>query len=243
MSKTVTPSIRTRSYSCPRCGVLCPQHHYKVGWNTSPYDELFIEKKQFKMAASNKLLLNGNSVISSRKRVSLPWDLYISVCSECEKYTIWENEKVVFPFSTDMPDPEENMPEDVKQIYDEAAQVFQYSPRASAALLRLAIETLLIQHLCVKKDSINKMIAELVAKGTLPHIQRALDALRFYGNKGIHFGEIDLNDDQEKVQFLFILINMLVKELITKQIEIDNLYEALPESFRQNVEKRDTTKK
>ncbi|WP_179860782.1 DUF4145 domain-containing protein [Sporosarcina koreensis] len=241
MLKTVMPDIRQRSYRCPRCGVLCPQDHFKIGWNSLPDSEIYFKKQKHKMNPGNRVLIGGNHFI--KEPAPLPWDLFVSVCTECEKYTIWENEKVIFPPTSEMPEPEEYMPEDVKRIYEEAAQVFQYSPRASAALLRLAIETLLIQHLGLKKDSINNMIGDLVTRGTLSHVQQALDALRFYGNKGIHFGEIDLNDDQEKVQFLFILINMLVKELISKPIEINSIYEALPESFRQSVENRDAVKK
>jgi len=206
--KTVMPDVRKRSYSCPRCGVLCPQDHFKIGWNSPPHSEIYLEKQKYKIGASSKFIIGGG--FTPQKPAPLPWDLFISVCTECERYTVWENENVVFPFTTDMPEAEENMPEDVKAIYEEAANVFKYSPRASAALLRLAIETLLIQHLGVKKDSINNMIGELVSKGTVTHIQNGLNALRFYGNKGIHFGEIDLNDDQEKVHYLFILINMLV---------------------------------
>jgi len=241
MSKTVTPDVYKRSYNCPRCGVLCPQEHYKVLLNNPRGEERTIYLDQI----DHKVLSVG-SVMFASQRIHAEyglWDLVVSVCTECDKYTIWENDKVIFPFTNEMPEPEENMPDDVKGIYEEAAQVFQYSPRASAGLLRLAIETLLINHLGVKKNNINPMIQELVSKGVPDYIQKGLDVLRFYGNKGIHFGEIDLNDDREKVVFLFRLINILTKELITKKIEIDSFYGSLPDSFKESVERRDAVKK
>jgi len=228
MKKYLEPSPYARSYNCPRCGVLCPQDHIHIHrTEEEDYNSLQIEGVKFKAPQYREL--------AGRMR----WNLMISICSECRNYTIWENDKMIYPLSHEMPDAVEDMPDNVLEFYNEAAQVYQYSKRAAAALLRLAIETLMIEHLNVKKGRITDMIGEMVKRDIPDHVQQGLDTLRYYGNKGIHLGEIDLNDNEEIVSFLFRLINTMVKELITEPKEIDSFYRELPETFRVTVEKRD----
>jgi hypothetical protein len=237
--KITYPDLDLTSYNCPRCGVKCQQRHYIIGLDNGGLrirpSNTPKEDDPFHMKFIPKFQEIGD-VVELEKT---DWDLTITICADCKLYTIWEHERMIFPFSSEeLPNAEENMPDEIKIIYDEASMVYKHSPRAAAALLRLAIEALMINHLGVKKDNINNMIAELVKKGIPGHIQKGLDALRYYGNKGIHLGEVDLNDDRPKVAFLFRLINELIKELITKPKEIDDFYNELPESFRENVDKR-----
>lgn len=230
MSKEVLPSIYKRSYNCPRCGVLCPQDHYRI-------DRV---KNQVVGELGIKVFQIEQKMTDPGPKFKFSWDLFVSVCTECKDYTIWENDEVIFPFTNQLPESSEDMPREVKDIYDEAAHVFPHSKRASAALLRLAIETLLVNHLGIREGSINNMIKDLVAKGNVPdHIQQGLDSLRYYGNKGIHLSQIDLNDDENKVLFLFRLINMVIRELITKDKEIRAFYKELPDAFREQIQKRD----
>lgn len=86
------------------------------------------------------------------------------------------------------------------------------------------------------------MIGELVQKDIPEHIQQGLDAIRVYGNEGIHPGEIDLTDDESIVLFLFDLINIMVEELITKKKKIKSFYETLPAGKLQGIFNRDKKK-
>lgn len=133
------------------------------------------------------------------------------------------------------------MPKDVKKIYEEAQSVYEHSPRASSALLRLAIETLIpqLEFGVNKTQSLFKMIGELVDKEIPTHIQEGLDAIRYYGNNGIHTAEIDMKDDRNSVIFLFNLCNLIVKELITEKKEIKEFYNLIPEKLRSSIDKRD----
>ncbi|WP_062513888.1 DUF4145 domain-containing protein [Halobacillus sp. KGW1] len=238
--KYVSPTLNERSYNCPRCGTLCPQNHFVI-WKSKDdkNDTLDLSVSKEKIVTSGQFF-RPPSPVSPGKPSPLEWHLVISVCTECEKYTVWENRNVIFPESNTLPTPAEDMPNDICEIYEEATGVYKHSKRASAALLRLAIEHLLINHLDVPKNSINKMIGDLVEKNDLPpYVQQGLDTLRYYGNKGIHFGEIADLDDEEKVTFLFTLINLLIEELITKPKTIEKFYDELPESFREQVTSRD----
>ena len=148
---------------------------------------------------------------------------------------------MIYPFETELPEAHEDMPDEVIGIYLEATLVFKHSPRASAALLRLAIETLipLLEDYQIKKAKINTMIASLVEEGIPEHIQQGLDAIRIYGNEGIHPGEIVLNDDRETVAYMFELANDMVEELITRKKKIRKVYSQIPVDKIKGIANRD----
>ena len=72
-----------------------------------------------------------------------------------------------------------DMPESVKQLYNEAGLIYNKSPRAACALLRLAIERLCNELGEVDRD-INNNIGALVKKGLSKDIQQALDVVRVW---------------------------------------------------------------
>ena len=162
----------------------------------------------------------------------------MSQCDRCRSQVVWFQSKIVHPRTSSAPLAVADMPEDVKADYDEAAGVFELSPRSSAALLRLALQKLL-KHLGEKGDNINRDIGNLVRKGLDPDVQMALDAIRVIGNNAVHPGQIDLNDDRGVAATLFRLINFVVEQMITRRKEIQDIYSLLPEPSRAAIAKRD----
>ena len=134
--------------------------------------------------------------------------------------------------------PSEDMPEDVKEDFLEARNIVMDSPRAAAALLRLALQKLMI-HLGEKGKNLNEDIANLVKKGLPQKIQKALDVVRVIGNNAVHPGEIDLRDDKETALALFELINMIVEVMITQPKQVDELFGKLPDGAKEAIERRD----
>ncbi|WP_226619741.1 DUF4145 domain-containing protein [Cytobacillus firmus] len=239
MSKIVFPALGLRSFSCPRCGVYCPQKLYIINYAQNGISKTLIA---FEEDAKNYRSIRFREEPGKPRKENIrDWDFYVTICSECEKYAIWENQKMLFPVKTDLPDPADDMPENIKKIYIEAAQVFKHSPRSSSALLRLAIETLIPQlpDYQITKKRLVDMIGELVAQGIPAHIQKALDSIRLYGNQGIHTAEIVEEDNGEIGTFLFALINRIVKELISDKKAIDEFYNSFPESKLAAIEQRD----
>lgn len=236
MSKTIPPNMYKDAFNCPRCGVLVPQNWYRVNPPSSSDSKI----PTFETYDSNKLLI-FRSARGSNGRSRADWNLCITVCSRCNNYGIWENQNLIYPFETGLPEPHEDMYEDVKGIYHEAMLVYQHSPRAAAALLRLAIETMIpqLEEYQITKAKINTMIGELVKKEIPEHIQQGLDFIRIYGNEGIHPGEITLKDNQETVMFLFELINIMVEELITRKKKIKSFYASLPSKKIEGIINRD----
>lgn len=241
------PKYRRKAFHCPRCKVLVPQNWYKIV-RSYPYNDN-IELTRVDIESSSRKSIGGPMVgirkaDGTEEEVQLDWHLELSFCTHCHKYTIWENKKIIFPLSTELPQPNKDMPKDVEGIYREAMGVFKHSPRAAAALLRLAIETMIpqLEEYQIKKAKINTMIGELVEKGIPQHIQQGLDAIRVFGNEGIHPGEIDLSDDQDTVMFLFELINIMAEELITRKKKISSFYSKLPIDKVKGILNRDKPK-
>ena len=168
-----------------------------------------------------------------------PWEyvhVEISICSHCNSGTLWLKGKIIYPLTGSAPPANRDFPDDIKQVYDEAAAIAAQSPRAACALLRLAVE-MLMKHLG-EIGSINESIGNLVKKGLNPIVQQSLDIVRITGNNAVHPGEIDFEDTTE-VQTLFELINVIAEELITQPKKIQTIYEGLPEDAKKAIEKRD----
>lgn len=165
----------------------------------------------------------------------------VSVCSRCNRALIWYRDTVVHPSFGSTPAPHPDMPADVAADYEEARLVSELSPRASAALLRLAL-----QKLCVTLGQPGKQldvdIGNLVAQGLDARIQRALDVLRITGNNAVHPGELNFEDGREIVAKLFTLLNTVVQSMITQPREINSLWDAMPEGARNAAERRDRSK-
>ena len=158
-------------------------------------------------------------------------------CQHCSKATVWLAENMIYPRSISFSDPNEDMDEEIKQLYLEAAKIFQDSPRSSAALLRLCVEKLCRQ--LGEKGSLNACIGNLVKRGLNTQIQQALDYCRVIGNNAVHSGEIVLEEETGKVSILFDLVNDISQEMITKPKEMEEKYSSLPKEIREQIEIRD----
>jgi hypothetical protein len=146
-----------------------------------------------------------------------------------------------YPKASTAPHAHPQMPDDVKRDFDEARLVVEDSPRSAAALLRLAIQRLVENHLEADEgDRLYDQIGELVEEGVIaPRIQRALDAVRVIGNNSVHPGEMDMDDNRETAEVLFTLLNEIVDEAIARDERIDAVYEQLPEGALEGIENRD----
>lgn len=163
-----------------------------------------------------------------------------SQCKKCGKLTIWMEGKLYYPRVVTAPKPHEEMPEDVERDFGEARLVVNDSPRAAAALLRLAIQRLVNNHLEAEGDRLYDKIGDLVEKGSVsPRIQKALDSVRVIGNNSVHPGEMDMDDDRETANALFKLTNAIVDETIGRDEMIDGIFDSLPEGPKRGIEQRD----
>ena len=221
-----SPEYGKTSFNCPHCNVFSHQF-----WNS------LHTGRNSSLATSYNLSDDDQGV----NGFSINNILATSRCNHCTQYSIWIEGKLLYPTSSSVPLPNNDMPEDIRKIYHEPRSINSLSPRASAALLRLAIERLLPQIGATEK-SIDKMIGELVSRGLPVEIQKALDILRVIGNEAVHPGTIDFNDEPNVSIALFKLLNVIIEKTITQAKEIDEIYSLLPESKKSGIENRDKYK-
>lgn len=134
--------------------------------------------------------------------------------------------------------PNSDLPDDIRQDFEEARSIINRSPRGAAALLRLCVQKL-CAHLGESGKNINQDIAGLVKKGLNPRIQKSLDIVRVIGNEAVHPGELDLRDDPDTAAQLAKLVNIIADVMITQPKHIDTLYDSLPAEKKEQIEKRD----
>lgn len=145
-------------------------------------------------------------------------DLYrnpvrVSRCDHCEEICVWYYDALLYPIKGNIPNPNKDMPESVKQDYKEAASIYSLSPRGAAALLRLAIQKL-CRELGAQGENINADIKLLVNNGLPVIVQQSLDMVRVVGSKAVRPGQID-SDNPFVAGSLFTLINVITDCMIS----------------------------
>jgi len=221
--KYYPPKYTEEQFHCPHCGVYAKQlwSHMKTENNYRPNDPI------------------GENV-RFEELMNTEWT--VSKCTHCSQEIIWFNDKIIYPKKIVVGLPNEDLSEEIKKDYLEAATIFHDSIRSSAALLRLALQKLCKQ-LGEKGDNINEDIKKLVKKGLNSQIQRSLDILRITGNNAVHPGQINIEEKPKLVLKLFDLINFIAEKMITEPKEIEKLYEdELPKSAKEQIEQRDNKK-
>ncbi|KQM23137.1 hypothetical protein ASE73_02620 [Sphingomonas sp. Leaf24] len=149
---------------------------------------------------------------------------------------------MILPAVSQAPAPSPDLPSELAEDFEEARSILPLSPRGAAALLRLIVQKLL-PLIGAQEDDINKMIGELVRKGTISSaIQQALDSVRVIGNEAVHPGVMDLKDDQNTAVSLFKLVNFIVEKAITEPKEVAAIFAGLPPSKLAGIANRDKAK-
>lgn len=211
--KYTAPDKKLSAFTCPHCGVYAQmkysEHNFKEDEICITFDEC----------------IDTNTTTLAR-------------CANCGNKIIWIKDEYVYPNLLPI-SPNEDMPNVVKVLYEEAGLIYTKSPRAACALLRLAIDRL-CNELGETDRDINKNIASLVKRGLSIEVQRAFDIVRVVGNKAVHPGQIAFDvDSVETAETLFTLINLIVDRLISEPKRIDEMFDKLPENVKNAVKKRD----
>ena len=211
----IAPQKDLDAFNCPYCGA-----YSKMWW----YENSFHRGHNY--AGSLNLYLSG------------------ALCTRCEKLSLWHGDEMIIPAHSVAPMPNEDMPESVKELYEEARCIVNKSPRGATALLRLALDKLCdeIEEECKQpkyNGKISDKIAILVKNGLSEQLQQAFDFVRVTGNDAVHeLGIIDVQDNPEISNALFGLLNFIVDKMITEKKQIAQLYNLIPESRRDKIKER-----
>lgn len=232
----------------------CPYCKTRTSNSVTEYDELVFSKRDhrrifYKLICrtcdnfyflyediKQKHLLKDTSIPSVNKTLNSQWGV--------------DNQRIIYPqqiHTTQIPAPSKYMPEDVKKKYEEAANVFEISPRSAAALIRLTLELLLKRYLVNdgRKHSLNEMIGMLSAN-TPSLVMEFMDLIRDKGNSEVHpelekleheWGDITREPDKDEILYLFKYINIICG-LIGLSDKANEDFESLPEEKRLTITKR-----
>lgn len=225
----VAPKFEEKNFNCPYCSAYAMQDWHELR-----------SQKDFNGIAA-ELELHKLHCISHNKKENFTYpksEMLVAICASCKKSSYWHDKKMVVPASSNVERPNLDMPDDCREIYSEASSVVNQSPRAAAALLRMCLEKLMV-HLGETGKSLNDDIKNLVKKGLPDRIQKAADICRVIGNNSVHPGKIDVNETPEIARALFKLMNIIVEERISREKEINSMFDSLPESYLNNIAKRD----
>lgn len=246
------PEFQKQTYNCPHCKALTTHTHYyaRISPPEFPKQDIITFNQKRHVELSDKQL----RVLDT---------LAVSHCFACGKPIIWKvatafsgqnplesNIKInghaadvaamIWPplGSSDVPPPNDDLDEDIKDDYFEAASVLSLSPRSAAALIRLALQKFLKAHAGQSGDRINNDIGELVASN--PDISerqcKIMHTLRIIGNHAVHPGQLDVSSNPGMVLAMFELLNQLAYDLVTRPKQEQALWDSLPASKTQAVE-------
>lgn len=167
---------------------------------------------------------------------------YISACrcQQCGFISFWLEEQLIWPLKSNIELPIDEMPNNIKELYEEARNIFNLSPKGSCAILRLALQKLCNQIAGKdEKTKIDETIKDLVKNGLPSSLQKSMDAIRIIGNEAVHPGQINIDDNKDIAIALFKLMNIIVEKMIIEPKEIDDIYNFLPDNKIEGINKRD----
>lgn len=253
------PSTSRNEFNCPHCGAHSSQTWFELaaepidkGGTPNIPDAEFIravkadDKLDDKVKArfiSYCTSISSGLVFVEKQESGNYWynrvhNLYLSKCYTCKKFSVWVHMNLLFPNKCYAIPPNPDLSADVAQDYQEASEILERSPRGAAALLRLAIQKLCV-YLGEPGNNINSDIASLVKRGLDKRVQQALDVVRVVGNNAVHPGQMDIRDDKDTARTLFRLVNLIAEKMISEPKHVQGVYDALPESVRKQIERRD----
>lgn len=222
------PNFAETAFNCPICTAYAHQIWY------TPDGQMIVEPNSLKIQKMFAPFYLEATPPTSSGRFGY---VHFSRCSRCKGVAVWVSGRLAHPKKAIAASPHPSMPADIRADFTEASLIVDDSPRASAALLRLALQKLAI-HLGAKGKRIDDDIAFLVSKGLESELQMAMDIVRVIGNESVHPGKIDLNDNREIALSLFSLINLIVEKMISRPAKIKSLYQSLPEEKLEAIKDR-----
>ena len=166
MAEHIHPEINKEAFNCAICGAFA-QHEWSYGFG--------FDKQYAEMSGSK----NWTGDITG---------FAFSKCSHCKNHSIWGLEKssLIYPKNSARNFDLTQIPDELANDYEEACLVLSDSPKASSALSRRCLQSILRAQ-GFKHKSLAQEIQDAIDSNTLPsHISDSLDAIRNIGNFAAH---------------------------------------------------------
>ena len=196
----ILPEFKKDAFNCPHCGAYAHQ-----AW--LPEDNTI-------SATSH---INGEYLVNAR--IHTKKSFTACQCHHCKKVCLWMDRELVYPDISSVELPNQDLPPDIMGLYKEAESVLNKSPRAAAALLRVALEKLCQEH-GDRGKSLKENIDLIAQNGNIPpHLMDGMTAVRVVGNEAVHPGKINFESKEtpKMVEALFEMINFIAYDMITRR--------------------------
>jgi hypothetical protein len=215
------PVLNQDAFDCPRCGAFAHQEWRQLDVNEGDW------------------LVNGEQRVFVRF-----WKE--ARCNRCRLPSVWRDDQMIYPLARLGAQPHADMPDEVRELYNEAAAVAAVSRRAGAALARATVERL-IKHLdpdAPTGANLAVRIARIKQRGVSTPVGQMLDVVRATANELLHEkdepGELVvlvLDDDEgpQLVELFLEVTNELVDELITKPTTTRGLWDKLSPGIKEKL--------
>lgn len=228
-NKFIEPKFELQVFTCPHCGVVA-----QMDWYTSTSVGNFFYEKASKVQSHCSHYESYANRIKEMQAMAIFYKQNAPdfvVCQACNVISVWLDEKMIYPKPKLTPPPNKDLSDDIKADYNEAADIVQDSPRGACALLRLALQKLMIE--LGDDKNLDKAIKNLIEKKAIDEtLQKALDSVRAIGNNVVHPGQLDLKDDREIAVFLFEILNYIAEKILSDKKKIEKIYNKLPENAK-----------
>lgn len=238
------PSAFKKSFTCPHCGAITQQSfsgNIEEFRGTAPLGNGSKVSVFMGFVAIRCLVCQKLSIFRCTFSIPIEYDRHpFQFKLYSDRKTSIEENKLIYPNLSNIAEANADMPDEVKEFYNEARIVAKNSTRAATALLRIATEKLVKDLLGLEgKDYANTSMHNAIErlkteKGLSSTIYNALMALKLFGNEAAHpnedIGRLEsyFSNDSDLMNKLFALLNIIVGELISKPKEIESLFETAP---------------
>jgi hypothetical protein len=214
MSLLDFPFAKKFDISCPHCGAPNSLSALPVVESLTPSSAAFVDKYPFQGAQLGKTTTNqAFSFFSS-------CEYYVAVCRGCKRIALFEKDKLVFPTGSGIP-AAECMPQEAKEVFEEAQSIINLSPRAACAMLRICVERM-VNASGAKGGNLDEKINSLGLPATMA---RLAHACRLVGNDAVHNSVIDFSVGSDEALAvsgaLSRFANRLAEELFGMAAEAD----------------------
>lgn len=158
--------------------------------------------------------------------------LFYSSCTHCGEKMLWVDEEIIYPKTSTAPIVEEDFPSEIQAIIEEARLVYEASPRAALALLRVALE-----HICANqgfaKGYLKKRLENLIKDKQLSiEAVEGLTIIKALGDDSVHAIPIIEGDTKELATFAFNLVANIGDTLYTQPNRRKSLLDQLKDGKR-----------
>ena len=255
---TRMPSRFTVGFHCPRCDLYSQQEWSGLfileDSNEGEEWTVPLETEAPEVQLTSNIFARFGAAHSPLEQPDPPAAKWIesaswatSKCVACQRGAVWHDDQIVFPAARTIPQPNADMPQMSRELYEEAAAVMQVSRRAGAAMARATLERLLIDldPMEAPRARLDERIIHVIPRVS-SGLEPALTVIRHAGNQALHVADapddvlvLVLDEEDEGiVEVLFSAINDLVDELVSKPRARQRLFDGVPASVIDAVERK-----